>query len=101
MTDARAVGGTGVAASGQFLFGDEANLTAKTPAYLLLNLHTSYELTLNLQLFGLIENAFNASYYTFGTFSPTSSARLSRFLALLIRAATVRRRRSPAPSASV
>ena len=73
VTDAWAVGGTGVAASGQFLFGDEANLTAKTPAYFALNLHTSYQLTPNLQLFGLIENAFNTAYYTFGTFSPTSS----------------------------
>ena len=73
MTDAWTVGGTGVAASGQFLFGDEANLTPKTPAYFVLNLHTSYQLTPHLQLFGLIENAFNTTYYTFGTFSPTSS----------------------------
>jgi iron complex outermembrane receptor protein len=73
VTDAWTVGGTGVAASGQFLFGDEANLTAKTPAYFVLNLHTSYQLTPNLQLFGLIENTFNTQYYTFGTFSPTSS----------------------------
>ena len=73
VTDAWTVGGTGVAASGQFLFGDEANLTAKTPAYFVLNLHTSYQITPNLQLFGLIENAFNTTYYTFGTFSPTSS----------------------------
>src|SRR6516162_7118783 len=73
MTDAWTVGGTGVAASGQFLFGDEANLTPKTPAYFVLNLHTSYQLTPHLQLFGLIENAFNTTYYTFATFSPTSS----------------------------
>src|SRR6516165_7165191 len=73
VTAAWTVGGTGVAASGQFLFGDEANLTAKTPAYFVLNLHTSYQITPNLQLFGLIENAFNTTYYTFGTFSPTSS----------------------------
>jgi iron complex outermembrane recepter protein len=38
-----------------------------------LNLHTSYQLTPNLQLFGLVENAFNVKYYTFSTFSPTSS----------------------------
>jgi outer membrane receptor protein involved in Fe transport len=73
VTEAWTVGGTGIAASGQYLFGDEANLTPKTPAYFVLNLHTSYQLTSNLQLFGLIENAFNAKYYTFGTFSPTSS----------------------------
>jgi iron complex outermembrane receptor protein len=73
VTDAWTVGGTGVAASGQFLFGDEANLTPKTPAYFVLNLHTSYQLTPHLQLFGLIENAFNMTYYTFAAFSPTSS----------------------------
>jgi len=73
VTDAWTIGGTGVAASGQFLFGDEANLTQKTPAYFVLNLHTSYQLTPHLELFGLIENAFNTTYYTFGTFSPTSS----------------------------
>jgi iron complex outermembrane recepter protein len=73
VTDGWTVGGTGVAASGQFLFGNEANLTAKTPADFVFNLHTSYQLTPTLQLFGLIENAFNTTYYTFGTFSPTSS----------------------------
>jgi iron complex outermembrane recepter protein len=73
VTDAWTVGGTGVAASGQFLFGDEANLTPKTPAYLVLNLHTSYQLTPHLQLFGLVENVLNTTYYTFATFSPTSS----------------------------
>jgi len=72
-TDAWTVGGTGIVAAGQFLFGDEANLTPLTPAYFVLNLHTSYQVTKNLQLFALIENAFNTKYYTFGTFSPTSS----------------------------
>jgi iron complex outermembrane receptor protein len=73
LTDAWTIGGTGIAASGRRLFGDEANLTAKTPAYFVLNLHTSYQLTRNLQLFGLLQNAFNTTFYTFGTFSPTSS----------------------------
>ena len=72
-TDAWTIGGTATAASGQFLFGDEANLNQKTPAYFVLNLHTSYQMTPHLQLFALIENAFNTAYYTFGTFSPTSS----------------------------
>jgi outer membrane receptor protein involved in Fe transport len=73
LTDAWTIGATGIAASGQYLFGDDANLTPKTPPYFVLNLHTSYQITQNLQLFGLIENAFNVKYYTFGTFSPTSS----------------------------
>ncbi len=72
-TDEWTVGGTGIVASGQFLFGDEANLLPKTPPYFALNLHTSYQVTKNFQLFALLENVFNATYYTFGTLSPTSS----------------------------
>jgi outer membrane receptor protein involved in Fe transport len=41
MTDAWTIGGTGIAASGQYLFGDDANLNPKIPAYFVLNLHTS------------------------------------------------------------
>jgi len=41
-------------------------------------MHTSYQVTPNLQLFALIENAFNAKYYTFGTFSPTSSVPIAQ-----------------------
>ena len=78
LTEAWTIGGTGIAASGRYLFGDEANLTPKTPAYFVLNLHTSYQLTPNLQLFGLLQNAFNTTYYTFGTFSPTSSVFLAQ-----------------------
>ena len=62
-----------LAVLGQFLLGDEANLTPPTPPYFVLNLYTNYQLTKHLQLFGQVENAFNATYYTFGTFSPTSS----------------------------
>ena len=73
MTDEWTVGGTAIYAAGQFLFGDEANLTPQTPPYLVVNLHSSYQVTKNLQLFALIENVSNATYYTFGTFSPTSA----------------------------
>ncbi len=73
VTDAWTVGGSGIYASGQFLFGDEANLTPPTPPYFVLNLHTSYQITKNLQLFALLENAFDVTYYTYGTFSPTGS----------------------------
>ncbi len=73
ITDKWIVGATGIAASGQYLFGDEANLTKKLPGYFVLNLNTSYQLTPHIQFFGLIQNALDAKYYTFGTFSPTSS----------------------------
>jgi iron complex outermembrane receptor protein len=73
VTDAWTVGATGVAASGQYLFGDEANLTPKTGAYFVANANTSYQVTKNLQLFALLQNTFNAKYVTFGTFSPTAT----------------------------
>jgi iron complex outermembrane recepter protein len=73
VTPAWTVGGTGIYAAGQYLFGDEANLTPTLPAYFVLNLYTTYQLTRHVQLFGQVNNAFDATYYTFGTFSPTSS----------------------------
>jgi outer membrane receptor protein involved in Fe transport len=72
------VGGGGIFASGQYLFGDEANLTPKTPSYFVANLHASYQLTPHFQAFALLENAFNATYYTFGTFSPTAAVPIAQ-----------------------
>jgi iron complex outermembrane receptor protein len=59
-------------ASGQYLFGDAANLNPTTSAYGVLNIHSSYQITSNIQVFALLENALNARYETFGTFSPVS-----------------------------
>jgi outer membrane receptor protein involved in Fe transport len=73
VTDKWTVGGVAVAATGQYLFGDEANLTKKLRGYFLLNLYTNYQITKNVQLWGLVQNVTNATYYTYGTFSPTNS----------------------------
>jgi iron complex outermembrane recepter protein len=73
VTDKWTVGATLLAASGQYLFGDEANLTAPLPGYVTLGASTSYKLLPNLELFAWAQNITNANYYTFGTFSPTSS----------------------------
>jgi outer membrane receptor protein involved in Fe transport len=73
ISDKWAVGFTAIAASGQYLFGDEANLTKQLPGYFLLDLNTSYQVTKALQVFALMQNAFNQLYYTYGTFSPTTS----------------------------
>ncbi len=67
------VGLTGRASSGQYLFGDEANLDSKTRPYVLLNVNTSYQLTKNFQLFGLVQNITDVNYETYGTYSPTDS----------------------------
>jgi outer membrane receptor protein involved in Fe transport len=77
VTDAWTVAAVLVAQSGQFLVGDEANLTPKLPAFFTLNLSTVYELIPHVELFGSIENVTNQRYYTFGTFAPTSSVFLA------------------------
>ena len=73
VTDKWTVGATLLAASSQYLFGDDANLNPPLPGYITLGASTSYKLLPNLELFAWAQNITNASYYTFGTFSPTSS----------------------------
>ena len=73
VTDKWTVGATLLAASSQYLFGDEANLIPPLPGYITLGASTSYKLLPNLELFAWAQNLTNASYYTFGTFSPTSA----------------------------
>lgn len=71
------VGGVLIAQSGQYLFGDEANLTPPLPGFVTLNLSTSYRLSPHVQLFGSVENVTDARYYTYGTFSPTTAVYLA------------------------
>lgn len=78
VTDVWTLGATGLAASGAYLFGDPANLTAKLPGYFVLNLNTSYQITPHMQIFGLVQNATDAKYYTHGTFSPIGSVYLAQ-----------------------
>nr|WP_294520297.1 TonB-dependent receptor [uncultured Rhodopila sp.] len=78
ITDAWTVAGVLLAQSGQYLFGDAANLTPQLPAFVTLNLSTSYQLTPHVTLFASVENVTDEKYYTYGTFSPTSSVFLSQ-----------------------
>ncbi len=78
LTDAWLVGGSGLYQSGQYLFGDEANLTPRLPGFVSANFYTRYQLTPRIQLFGQIQNIGDARYDTYGTFSPTSSVFLAQ-----------------------
>jgi outer membrane receptor protein involved in Fe transport len=73
-----AVGVNGNAASGQYLFGDEANLQQKLPGYIVFNLNTSYQVSDHVQIFGIVENITDRKYYSYGTFSPTTSIYLAQ-----------------------
>ncbi|NEU12528.1 TonB-dependent receptor [Methylobacterium sp. BTF04] len=55
--------------SSSYYRGDDSNLNPKLPAYLVLGLNTSYQVTPNLQIFGLITNLTNNKYANFGTFA--------------------------------
>jgi iron complex outermembrane receptor protein len=55
--------------SSQILVGDESNQEPPLPAFTTVNLRSSYQLTPNIQLFGEIENLFDARYYSYGAFT--------------------------------
>ena len=57
----------------QYLIGDGSNQNPKVPAYWVVNLHTSYKVTKNIEVFGLVQNLFNKHYYTAGTFFETDA----------------------------
>jgi outer membrane receptor protein involved in Fe transport len=78
VTDAWTIAGVLIAQSGQYLFGDQANVTPQLPGFITLNLSTSYQLTPHMALFASVENITAAKYYTYGTFSPTTSVFLSQ-----------------------
>jgi len=78
VTDKWTLGAVLIAQSGQYLFGDEANLTPQLPAFVTLNLDSSYQVTPRVQVFGSIDNVTDAQYYTYGTFSPTAAVYLAQ-----------------------
>jgi iron complex outermembrane receptor protein len=57
----------------QYLVGDESNQNPKVPAYWTVNLHSSYQVAKNVELFGLVKNLFDRHYYVYGTFFETDS----------------------------
>jgi iron complex outermembrane recepter protein len=57
----------------QWLVGDEANQLPEVPAYWVVNLHSTYKISDNLEVFGLVRNLFNQHYYTFGTLTDATA----------------------------
>jgi iron complex outermembrane receptor protein len=52
----------------QYYVGDNSNQNPQLPLYWVANLHASYQITNNVQVFGLVNNLFNNHYATYGTF---------------------------------
>src|SRR5580693_329317 len=57
----------------QWLVGDESNQNSKMAPYWTVNLHSSYKITDNVEVFGLVRNLFDQHYNVFGTFFETDS----------------------------
>ena len=68
VTDVWKVGGNALFVSSQYLVGDESNQYAKLPSYTVFNLHTSYQVAKNIQLYGRVDNVFDKRYVTYGQF---------------------------------
>jgi iron complex outermembrane recepter protein len=68
ITDAWTLGADLNVTGSQYLLHDDSNQNPKVPAYWVVNMHTSYQLTKDVELFGLIQNLFNQHYYAIGTF---------------------------------
>ena len=71
--DGWTVGGDMIAVSGQYLVGDESNLNPKLPGYWVANLHTTYKVSKQVEIFGLVRNVFDKRYYTAGAFFETDA----------------------------
>ncbi len=63
-----------VAASNQIFFGDEGNDNTPLAGYATVDLHSSYDVTQNVQVYGIINNLFNSHYGLFGNYFDTAQA---------------------------
>jgi outer membrane receptor protein involved in Fe transport len=63
-----------LAASSQYFYGDENNSNRPLAGYAKVNLHTSYDVTDHIQIYGLIDNLFDAHFGTYGTFFDAEEA---------------------------
>lgn len=70
VTDRWTVGGNAVLQSSLYRFGDEANQTKPVGGYVLLGFNTSYRVTDNVTVFGVVNNLTNRNYQTYGAFGP-------------------------------
>ncbi len=57
----------------QYYVGDPSNQNPQLPAYYFVNLRATYQLNDQVQIFGLINNATNNHYSTYGTFYDTGT----------------------------
>ncbi len=60
------IGADVVYESSRYYFGDEINSLPQVPGFATLNLRTSYQFSNTVQIYGMINNALDYRYYTYG-----------------------------------
>ncbi|MFM7083577.1 MAG: TonB-dependent receptor, partial [Hyphomicrobium sp.] len=60
-----------IAQSSQYFFGDESNNNKPLGGFARVDLHSSYDVSENIQVYGLIKNLFDTRYGLFGTYYDT------------------------------
>ncbi len=68
------VGGDVVAASDQVFFGDEGNDQPTLDGYARVDLRTAYNISENVQIYGMVDNVFDSHYGLFGNFFNSEAA---------------------------
>jgi iron complex outermembrane recepter protein len=79
VTDAWKLGADVNVIGSQWLIHDDNNLNPKVSGFAVVNLHGSYQVTKNIELFGLVNNLFNNHYYAAGTFFETGGFNSNKF----------------------
>ena len=73
VTDAFKIGGDALFVSSQYFVGDESNQFMKLPSYAVFNLHASYQIDKNVQIYARADNIFDNRYASYGTFFDTGA----------------------------
>jgi outer membrane receptor protein involved in Fe transport len=73
LTDAWKFGGDMLYVTNQYFVGDASNQAPKLPSYTVFNLHSSYQIDKNFQVYARLDNVFDKRYATYGTFFDTSA----------------------------
>lgn len=63
-----------ISASNQIFYGDEGNDNTPLAGYYKINLHTAYNITDNIQVYGLVENLTDQRYGIYGTYINVEAA---------------------------
>jgi outer membrane receptor protein involved in Fe transport len=73
VTDAFKVGADALFVGSQYFAGDDSNQFPKLPSYTVFNLHASYQVNKNVQIYARADNILDNQYATYGTFFDTTS----------------------------